>query len=208
MIGQQQFNDPRPSAKPTSLLRSARRHAFRWLLGLMVSLSFAGQLAAQTQEIELEYKLKAAFLYNFAKFTHWPTNKFVPPEPSIIVACMADDPAGPLLAHALEGKMLNGVPIKVKFFDDADDLRKCHLLFLGRSKKAQIDDILGKLTRAPVLTVSEVEQFGQRGGMINFFRHERTFRFEINLEAAERSQLRISSDLSSMATLVKPDRQK
>lgn len=86
---------------------------------------------------------------------------------------------------------------------EGEEAEGCHLLFLSRSRRNQINDVLARLKKAPVLTVSEVEQFGERGGMINLVRHERTFRFEVNLGAAERVGLRVSSKLASMATLVK-----
>ena len=178
------------------------------ILGLFVALVLSVSSLSQTQEVELEYKLKAAFLFNFLKFTEWPTNKYTPSEPSTIVGFMADDPCIPFLTRALEGKALAGNPIRLVTFHENDDPRNCHLLFLGRSRKNQIEETLARLQQAPVLTVSEVDQFGQRGGILNFFRHEKTFRFEINLEAAEAAHLRISSDLSSMATVVKTQRAK
>lgn len=198
----------RPEAPRAWVGNWTRRGVFLWLLLALGLAMIPRPVAAQTQEAELEYKVKAAFLFNFVKFTQWPTNRFAPPTPAILIGCLAEDPCAPLLARALEGKSLNGQPIRLVTFQDGDDLRKCHLFFVGRTRKSQIDDVLTRLNQAPVLTVSEVEQFGQRGGMINFFLHERTFRFEINLEAAERAHLRISSDLSSMATLVKPSRTK
>jgi len=158
---------------------------------------------ARAQEAELEYKLKAAFLYNFLKMNEWPAHKYTPPQPAMIVACLEDDPAAPALARALEARTLGGRPIKFVTLRDTDDWRHCHLLFLSRARKTTVEDLLARLKNAPVLTVSEVDGFAQRGGMINFVRHERTFRFEVNLEAAERAKLRLSSDLSNMATVVK-----
>lgn len=181
--------------------RPARRRASVWLLALVVTCWLTGGGVAWAQESELEYKLKAAFLFNFISFVEWPTNKVAGTNTTILVGCLSDDPAAPVLARALEGKV--GRPIKLVVFKEKDDPRDCHLLFIGRARKAQVDDTLTALKKAPVLTVSEIDLFAQRGGMINFVRHERTFRFEINLEAAERAGLRISSRLASMATVIK-----
>ena len=172
-------------------------------MALATALALGGFCSSWAQEIELEYKLKAAFLYNFLKFTQFPADKYTPPEPAMVVGCLADDSAAPQFARALEGKKINGLPIKFVALQDGDDPRSCHLLFISRNRKAQIEETLARLKHAPVLTVSETDQFAQRGGMINFVRHERTFRFEINLEAADRAHLRISSDISSMATVIK-----
>ena len=187
----------RPLRKP----RSGRCRASGWLLALAAICWLAGTGAAQAQDSELEYKVKAAFLYNFISFVEWPTNKVAGTNTTIVVGCLQDDPAAPVLARALEGKP--GRPIKLVVFKEKEDPGECHLLFIGRTRKAQVDDTLARLQKAPVLTVSEIDLFAQRGGMINFVRHERAFRFEVNLEAADRAGLRISSKLASMATIIK-----
>ena len=202
---QQDCRTPARGTPAGHACRPARAwRAWRWGSALAaLLLLLAGLGVARGQEAELEYRLKAAFLYNFLKFTQWPTNKYVPAQPAMVVGCLAEDPAAPLLARFLEGKTVNGIPIQVVTFQETQDPRSCHVLFLGRSRKGQIEDTLARLRDAPVLTVGETDLFAHRGGIINFVRHERTFRFEINLEAAEKVRLRISSDLASMATIVK-----
>jgi len=172
-----------------------------WLVLLV--LAIAGVTAAQGQEAELEYKVKAAFLYNFISFVEWPTNKLAATDKEVLVGCLPDDPAAPILARALAGKVADGRQIRLVILTEGQEASGCHLLFLGRARAAQVDATLARVKKAPVLTVSEVDDFGQRGGMINFVRHERTFRFEVNLGAAESAGLRISSKLASMATVVK-----
>lgn len=162
-----------------------------------------GTMPATAQDSELEYKVKAAFLFNFLKFTDYPTNRYKAPEDAFVVACMSDDPAAPILSAALEGKSIDGRPIHMIRFKATDDVRRCHLFFISRTRKSPADEALERLKKAPVLTVGEVDQFAENGGMINFVRHERTFRFEVNLETAEQAGLRISSKLASMATIVK-----
>ena len=200
-----QRDDRERCAPGATTPRAGRPACWAARLWLPFALAWAliGNPTVRAQEAELEYKVKAAFLFNFLKFTQWPTNKYAPAEPSMVVGCLADDPAGPMLVKAFDGKTVNGLPIKLTIFKDADDARNCHLLFLGRARKAEVEEALARLKQAPVLTVGEVDQFAQRGGMINLVRHERTFRFEINLEVAERARLRISSDLSGMATIIK-----
>lgn len=175
-----------------------------WMFALIaVLLTVFGKVNLTAQDSELEYKVKAAFLFNFLKFTEFPTNRFKAPEDAFVVACLSEDPAAPILSAALEGKSIDGRPIHAVRFKPGDDMRRCHLLFISRTRKAPGDDLLERLKRAPVLTVGEVDQFAENGGMINFVRHERTFRFEVNLETAEQAGLRISSKLASMATIVK-----
>jgi len=188
---------------PASARTCARRLARRWLLPVLLALACAGATVARGQDAELEYRVKAAFLYNFISFVEWPTNKLAGSDKEVLVGCLPDDPAAPILARSLEGKVADGRHIKLVILKEGTESNGCHLLFLGRTHASHVDEVLARLKNAPVLTVSEVEDFGQRGGMINFVRHERTFRFEVNLAAAERAGLRISSKLASMATVVK-----
>ncbi len=181
----------------------ARRHAGRWLRLALLALVLASSTGVWGQDAELEYKVKAAFLYNFINFVEWPTNKLTAADKEVLVGCLPDDPAAPILARALEGKVADGRHIRLVVLGDGEETNGCHLLFLSRTHKARVDDTLARLKKIPVLTVSEVDDFGQRGGMINFVRHDRTFRFEVNLGAAELCGLHISSKLASMATIVK-----
>jgi hypothetical protein len=172
-----------------------------WLL--LFALVIAVVPGSRAQDAELEYKVKAAFIFNFISFVEWPTNKLAAADTVVLVGCLPEDPAAPILARALEGKVAEGRKIKFVVLKGVEEVGACHLLFLGREQKSHMDGVLAGLKGSPVLTVSELEGFGQRGGMINFVRHERTFRFEVNLGAAERVGLRISSKLASMATIVK-----
>ena len=189
--------------RPFGAPRLTRGPASGWLLALVAACWMIGAGPASAQDAELEYKLKAAFLFNFINFVEWPTNKLASTKDTVLVGCLPDDPAAPILARALEGKP--GRPIKLVVFKEKDDPRECHLLFISRARLAQVEETLARLKKAPVLTVSEIDLFAQRGGMINFVRHERAFRFEINLEASERAGLRISSKLASMATIIKTE---
>ena len=179
-----------------------RRRALRWVLIAFAALAFGGATMTRAQDAELEYKLKAAFLFNFLKFTEFPTNQYAAPDAALVIGCLPDDPAAPILAAVMEGKAIEGRPLRLVMFKEGDDIRRCHLLFITRTLKVKGEEAIERLKNSPVLTVGEVDQFAQRGGMINFVRHERTFRFEINLKVAERAGLRISSKLGSMATII------
>lgn len=174
----------------------------RRVLFVFAMIAFGSAMLARAQDAELEYKLKAAFLFNFLKFTEYPTNQYAAPDSALVIGCLPDDPAAPILGAVMEGKLLEGRPIRLVTFKEGDDIRRCHLLFISRTLKVKGEEAIERLKNAPVLTVGEVDLFAHRGGMINFVRHERTFRFEINLKVAERAGLRISSKLGSMATII------
>lgn len=189
-------------APPARARGMARRFAMRWVFIMSVLVAFAGNTVVRAQDAELEYKLKAAFLFNFLKFTEFPTNQYAAPDSALVIGCLPEDPAAPILASVMEGKLLESRPIRLVTFKEGDDIRRCHLLFISRTLKVKGEEAIERLKNSPVVTVGEVDQFAHRGGMINFVRHERTFRFEINLKVAERAGLRISSKLGSMATII------
>jgi hypothetical protein len=154
----------------------------------------------------LEYKVKAGFLFNFAKFVEWPAKTLPTSSSAIILGVLADDPAAPVLRQALQNKVANGRPLTVRFLSDPTGLSACHIFFLSRGQKARMEEVLSKLEGVPVLTVSETDEFARRGGMISFIRKDESFRFEVNLEVAEKAGIKVSAKLASMATIVKNER--
>jgi hypothetical protein len=153
----------------------------------------------------LEYKVKAAYLYNFAKFVEWPSKKFPEPESPIVIGIVGEDPFGSVLEETVKGKVINGRKIIIRRLARSDELRQCHLLFISRSLREELGSLLPELEPDSVLTISEIQKFAQRGGMINFTIVNESVKCEINLEAAERAGLKISSKLSSVAKVVKTE---
>src|SRR4051812_47499750 len=141
-----------------------------WLLALVLAPLLVRGAPEPTGDPALEYKVKAAFLLNFAKFVGWPAQALSSGSVPLVVGTISDDPVAPVLTQALAGKSVNGHPLKVVTFEDADDLKHCHLLFLSRARKGQVDEVLKRLAGAPVLTVGEMEDFAHRGGIINLVR--------------------------------------
>jgi hypothetical protein len=158
-------------------------------------------LAAETAP--LEYKVKAAFLYNFAKFVEWPAAKFPQPTSPFIIGVVGEDPFGNTLDETVKGKTINGRTIQIRRFASGEDLRQCHLLFVSRSLKDPLDTTLAGLKSESVLTVGETGQFVHQGGMINFIIVDDCVKFEINLDTTEQAGLKVSSKLSSVARVVK-----
>jgi hypothetical protein len=185
------------------LLPFARRSIWALVvLAFVVSKPLAHSATPEDQT--REYKVKAGFLYNFAKFVEWPKNTFPTADSPLRIGVFEDDAAAPILQGALANKVANGRPIDLKLLPTTNALpADCHVLFLSRSKEDRIDQIITHARGRPILTIGEVEQFAQRGGIINFVRKGDAFRFEVNLEMAEQAGLKISANLASMATIVK-----
>jgi hypothetical protein len=160
---------------------------------------FAGAfLPVLAQEAVREYQVKAAFLFNFAKFVEWP-----PPATGTFTICLAGDPFGSFLENTIRGENLQGRPLAVRRLAAADNARSCQMIFFSESE-ARTAQILAALGTAPVLTVGEHADFITDGGMIRFTENARRIQFEINPDAAERHSLKISSRLLRLASIVRP----
>lgn len=148
-----------------------------------------------------EYEIKAALLYNFAKFVEWPAQTFPQENTSITFCALSETPLDQPL-DSLKNKTLNGVKLEIKHFKNAREVEFCHVLFIVSSQEESIEQILRRLDGSSVLTIGETEGFTQLGGMINFTVVERKVHFEINRASAERAGLMISSKLLALAKIV------
>jgi len=163
-------------------------------MGLLAATS----LRAQPPEPS-EYQLKAAFLFNFAKFVEWPPKSFPEPTAPFIIAVLGDNPFEGELDRMVHGKAINGHPFEVKQLKGLSEIKACHILFISKSERRRLSEIMTALGAANVLTVSEMDRFLPAGGMVNFVMEGNKVHFEINDEAARSAGLRISAKLLNLA---------
>ena len=149
-----------------------------------------------------EYEVKAAFLYNLAKFIEWP-DKSLDNSSTLTVYILGDDPFGAKL-DAIKGKLIKGKTVVVKQIDSPDTLRNVGILFISSSEKEQIPDILKSISSKPILTVGDTQSFANKGVMVNFYTDNDKIRFEINIEATRLAGLKISSNLLKLGKVVAP----
>jgi hypothetical protein len=149
-----------------------------------------------------EYEVKAAFLYNFARFVEWPADTGHDAGAPFVIAILGRDPFGAVLDETVAGKTVGGRPIEVHRVPRVDDARDAQIVFVSTSERPNIPAILKALDRPGVLTVGDTDGFALRGGAINFTVQARRVRFEINPAAAEQARLKMSSQLLKLATLV------
>jgi hypothetical protein len=147
-----------------------------------------------------EYKVKAAFLFNFAKFVEWPERDH--DRDSVTLGVVGLDPFGESLDEVVRGKTVGTKPIAIRRFAGIDELEPCDILFISQSETSRLEEILKALDGTATLTVGEDDEFALRGGIIRFFIQESKIRFEINLEAAEHEGLQVSSKLLQVARTV------
>ena len=159
-------------------------------------LANASSIHVRAQDIN-EYQVKAAFIFNFAKFVEWPSDAFGEGG-ALVVGVIGDDPFGGSLDR-LNGNTANGLALRIKRFRWGDDLRACQVLFISASEDRHLNKIMESIRGASVLTIGESTQFGQSGGMIRFVIQDNKVRFEINASAAGQANLRISSKLLALS---------
>jgi hypothetical protein len=148
-----------------------------------------------------DYEVKAAYIYNFAKFIDWPQSRFPDRNANIDVCVLGNDQLGQYLAK-IEGKSTGDRRIGFKRNTSLETLRECEILFIDNSQMGKLDKILEAANGSSILTVGDTKGFAQRGVTINFYLENNKMRFEINLQAANRAGLKIRSNLLNIAKIV------
>jgi hypothetical protein len=155
-----------------------------------------------TQSAPTEYQVKAAYLYNFAKFVEWPP-EVIASDSSFNICVLGHNPFDANLGTTIAGESVKGKNVAVKTISRAQDGTGCQVLFISSSEETRLKDILAVLDKNSVLTVSDMPYFTRRGGMIQFVTEANRVRFEVNLTSAERTGLILSSQLLKVAVAVK-----
>jgi len=148
-----------------------------------------------------EDEVKMGFLYNFTKFVEWPREAFANDQSPIVIGIAGDDATAASFAEALAHKTSGGRAIVVRRVAEAGDLPHCHILFLRAGSRRNIADVADELAGRPVLLVGECEHFLAGGGMLNFVLRSERVRFEVNLDAAQKAKLKLSSKLVQIASV-------
>jgi hypothetical protein len=170
----------------------------------------AGASAAAGQERAIdppnEYQVKGAFLFNFAKFISWPAEAFAGPSSPVVIGVLGQDPFGAWLDEIVQGERVNGRDITIRRLGIRESARDCHILFISESERRRLAEILEELDGASVLTVADMSEFTSAGGVIRLTKEDFRIGLEVNLAAADRAKLRISSRLLSLARIVQAPR--
>src|SRR5271168_3927102 len=156
---------------------------------------------AQAQSAS-EYQVKAAFLFNFARFVEWPSDAFLGADSPLQICILGQDPFGRDFEQMIEDKTVSGHRIEIAHPEGVPQARACQILFISTSEKAHLPSILQGLKGASVLIVGDTPGFAALGGAINFVLDDSRVRFEINLKAAELAHLKISARLLTVAKVV------
>jgi hypothetical protein len=148
-----------------------------------------------------EYLLKAAFLYNFAKFTTWPAEVFLGPQTPLRVCILGKDSFGAAM-DSIEGKNIKERLVAVARITQVSDADRCQILFVSTSEEERLRAILDYLHDRPILTIAEMPNFAMAGGIISLKTVEDRIQFEINVDAANAVDLRLSSKLLRLGDII------
>jgi len=151
-----------------------------------------------------EYDLKAAFLFNFARFVEWPPEAFVDAAAPITIGVLGDDPFGRSLDDIVANESVHGRALSVRRYASVEDIGACQILFICPSQAERWDQIAARLGKRSVLTVGDGIAFTDHSGMIGFEMLHNRLRLRINLAAAKAAKLTISSQLLRQARIVGP----
>ena len=168
---------------------------------LAVGVAAGPPLGARAQSSH-EYEIKAAFLYNFVKFVEWPSEALPEASNTITVCVLGNDPAEEAL-ESINGKTVKARRLVVRRIQPIKGIESCHVLFISSSEESRLPQVMQNLHGSSVLTVGEMERFIPSGGIINFVIERNKVRFEINPNGAERARLKLSSQLLSLARVVR-----
>ena len=150
-----------------------------------------------------DYDVKAAYLYNFGRFVEWPAQVTTTKSGHFTVCVLGQDPFGPSLDSTLAGETIGGKSIVARRISSPQESDDCRILFLSPMEGGHLKKIVAELDKKAVLTVSDIPQFAQLGGMIQFVLEGKRVRFEVNLAATQRAGLTLSSELLKVATTVR-----
>ncbi len=161
-----------------------------------------GEEESQTPaQISREYLIKAALLFNIAKFAKWPPAAFSDDTAPLRICVIGSDPFGAAL-DSLHGKLVRSRPLATARIHTIEAAPRCHILFVSASEQDRLEVILDTVGALPILTVADMGQFARSGGIIALKEVDNRSRIEINIGAADQAGVKLSSKLLRLADTV------
>jgi hypothetical protein len=170
---------------------------------LALAVAFAGTIAGSgLAQRPSEYQVEAAYLYGFGRFVEWPASAPAGSGDAFVICILGVDPFGPRLDEIAADGAMKDKPVRVLRLSQPDQSAPCHTLFISSSEEMRLGAILAALDHRPILTVGDLPQFAQRGGMIGFSVESNRVRFAVNIGAAQDAGLTLNSELLRVASMV------
>lgn len=177
-----------------------RRFQARIATLLLLTLTWNAALA---DPVLVDDQVKAAFLYKFGAFVEWPAQAFERPDSPFVIGVAGPDAFADLLTQTTNGHTMNGRPVEIHRLRRGDPVTGLHIMFVTREHISTLSETLAAAKGQPILTVTDGEKSPSQGaGIINFVLESNRVRFDITLEPAEQSGLKISARLLTVARKV------
>lgn len=177
------------------LRRSFALFVMSALFGAWMSSAMAAQTSAQ------EYQVKAVFLFNFTQFVGWPPATNTDAQAPMVIGILGEDPFGSYLDDTVRGEKVGDRPLIVRRYRRLEDVDDCQILFISRSEAIRFEQIATYLRARSILTVSDADQSGKRGGIVRFVTENDRVKLRINVSSAKIAGLTISSKLLRVAEI-------
>ncbi len=146
-----------------------------------------------------EYEVKAAFIYNFAKFIEWPEHAISSENDSLKLCIIGDNPFGTVFKK-IEGKQVKNKKFIIEHIKSVSSIKECNMLYISKSEGKNLASIINFANNYNVLTISDEAGFEEKGVIINMFISEEMIRFNVNIDAAQKAGLKISAKLLKLAS--------
>jgi hypothetical protein len=174
------------------------------VLLLAATLSWAVPVGSQSIDAASEQSIKAAYLYKFADYVEWPEEVLKDTNTPLTIGVVGADAIAYELEEVTRGRAVHGRPIRVRRVEGQEGLEGLHVLFVGTAGTDDLRNLTDMASRHSVLVVTESRNALERGSVINFRAIDQRIRFEVSLDAADRSRLRLSARLLAVAVHVQP----
>jgi uncharacterized protein DUF4154 len=170
---------------------------------ILLILAALARPATPALDLPTDYEVKAAFLYNFAKFVRWPDD--AAGGPHFVLAIVGDDPFGAVIDRAFQGKTVLGRPVEIRRTRVVREAADAQIVFIGASERAHLREVLAAFKGGSVLTVGDMDRFTDGGGMVGFRLKDSSVKFELNLRELKQARLQMSSQIIRLAQRVIED---
>ncbi len=153
------------------------------------------------ERLSREYLIKAAILFNLAKFATWPDSAFGTADAPVRICVLGRDPFGAAL-ESLRDKQIGRRNLVITGIAELENAAACHVLFVSASEEDRLVPILDAVSGLPVLTVADIDKFASAGGIVGLTEVDDRSRLEVNIGAANRAGVKLSSKLLRLAETV------
>lgn len=181
------------------IFRVSRTPSFTLLTSLLLTVASFSREAPAQLSAPSQYDVQAVYLFNFAKFVRWPAGAEREP---LTICTVGQKEYADTLTKIVGGEHVDARPLAVRAIQRPEDATGCDILFIGATAKERLDTLLAATAGKPVLTVSDIPGFLDRGGMIQFLIIDKRVRFSVNLRPVARNGISLSSELLKVAITV------